>query len=49
MAGNWISGLTEDASGNIWFAVFGIGLQKLDPLTGNFTYIKLTQQTMTHF
>jgi signal transduction histidine kinase len=37
IAGNWIIGLTEDDKGNIWFGVFGIGLQKLDPITEKFT------------
>ena len=27
----------EDEYGNIWFNVFGIGLQKLDPVTETFT------------
>ncbi len=32
IAGNWIADLMEDEYGNIWFNVFGIGLQKLDPV-----------------
>ena len=40
LAGNWISGLTEDDSGNIWMGIFGTGLQKLDPLTDEFTLYK---------
>ncbi len=37
IAGNWIADLMEDEYGNIWFNVFGIGLQKLDPVTETFT------------
>ena len=40
LAGAWISSLAEDDSGNIWIGVFGIGLQKLDPLTDQFTLYK---------
>ncbi|MBL0024400.1 MAG: hypothetical protein IPO98_04975 [Saprospiraceae bacterium] len=40
IAGNWISGITEDHEGNIWFGVFGGGLQKLNPTTGKFTLYK---------
>ena len=40
LAGNWISGLAEDDNGNIWLGVFGIGLQKLNPATGQFTLYK---------
>ena len=40
IAGNWIQDITEDDEGNIWFGVFGIGLQKLNPSTGKFTLYK---------
>ena len=40
LAGNWIQALAEDDAGNIWIGVFGIGLQKLDPLTEKFTLYK---------
>jgi signal transduction histidine kinase len=37
IAGNWIGGITEDDKGNIWFGVFGVGLQKFDPVAETFT------------
>ena len=40
LAGNLLMGLAEDDIGNIWFGVFGIGLQKLNPATGQFTLYK---------
>ncbi|MEP7228860.1 MAG: ATP-binding protein [Ginsengibacter sp.] len=40
LAGNWTHALTEDDAGNIWIGIFGIGLQKFDPITEKFTLYK---------
>ncbi len=40
IAGNWVGDPVEDAEGNIWFGIFGVGLQKLNPATGQFTLYK---------
>jgi ligand-binding sensor domain-containing protein len=40
LAGNWITAMTQDSSGQFWIGVFGLGLQRFDPVTEQFTLIK---------
>lgn len=40
LAGNIISCITEDNDRNIWIGLFGIGLQKYDPIKDAFTLFK---------
>ncbi len=48
LAGNWVNHFTEDDAGNLWIGVFGIGLQKFDPVTEKFTLYKADPSKPDH-
>lgn len=40
LAGMYVSAITEDDNGYIWIGLFGVGVQRLDPITDTFLLFK---------